>query len=144
MVASILPLLVSCHSSCYYNAPMKYVLAPEIKERIDVLVEQIEFKHVQRDRIYCIRSLDAKTRAIARIWGFSKIFHEVAGLPVTYIIEVNRKRFDKLDYREQTKVLIHELMHIPSTFSGALRSHKGNGFHICDREVERLCRKYNI
>ncbi|MBP6994400.1 metallopeptidase [Candidatus Woesebacteria bacterium] len=123
---------------------MKYVLAPEIKERIDVLVEQIEFKHVQRDRIYCIRSLDAKTRAIARIWGFSKIFHEVAGLPVTYIIEVNRKRFDKLDYREQTKVLIHELMHIPSTFSGALRSHKGNGFHICDREVERLCRKYNI
>lgn len=124
--------------------PMKYVLAPEIKERVDALVHRIEFGHVQKERIFCIRSLDAKTRAIARIWGFSKIFHEVAGLPVTYIIEVNRKRFDKLDYREQTKVLIHELMHIPSTFSGALRSHKGNGFHICDREVERLCRKYGI
>ena len=123
---------------------MQYLHAPNIKTRIDELIHKIEFAHVIKDRIYCIRSLDAKTRAIARIWGFSKIFHEVAGLPVTYIIEVNRKKFDKLTYREQTKVLIHELMHIPKNFSGALRSHKGNGFHICDREVEKICRQYGI
>jgi predicted metallopeptidase len=74
----------------------------------------------------------------------SRLFKEVAGLEPHYIIEVNTKRFDKLPPREKIKTLIHELMHIPSTFSGALRSHKGNGFHICDREVERLCRKYGI
>jgi predicted metallopeptidase len=123
---------------------MKYDLAPDIKVQIDHLVERIEFTHVKKERIFCIRSLDAKTRAIARIWGFSKIFAEVAGLPVTYIIEVNHKRYDKLPDREKTKVLIHELMHIPMTFSGALRSHKGKGFHICDREVEKICRQYGI
>jgi len=123
---------------------MKYSLAPDIKTRIDELIHKIEYAYIIPDRIFCIRSLDAKTKAIARIWGFSKIFHEVAGLPVTYIIEVNLKRFDKLSYRDQTKVLLHELMHIPSTFSGALRSHHGNGFHICDSEVERICRKHGI
>ena len=123
---------------------MKYDLAPDIKTQIDYLVQKIEFTHVRKERLFCIRSLDAKTRAIARIWGFSKIFAEVAGLPVTYIIEVNHKRYDKLPDREKTKVLIHELMHIPMTFTGALRSHKGKGFHICDREVEKICRAYGI
>jgi predicted metallopeptidase len=123
---------------------MKYSRAPDIQARVELLVHTIDFTHIQIDRIFCIRSYDAKTHAIARIWGFSKIFHEVAGLPVTYIIEVNHKRFDKLNEREKTKVLIHELMHIPMTFSGALRPHKGNGFSICDREVEKICEQYGI
>jgi predicted metallopeptidase len=79
-----------------------------------------------------------------RSLGFSKIFHEVAGLPVTYIIEVIHKRYDKLDEREKLKVLVHELMHIPMNFSGALRSHKGKGFAINDREVEKICRQYGV
>lgn len=123
---------------------MKYDLAPDIKSQIDQLITKIGFAYIKSERIFCIRSLDAKTRAIARIWGCSKIFTEVAGIPVTYIIEVNHKRYDKLADREKTKVLIHELMHIPMTFSGALRSHKGKGFHICDREVEKICRQYGI
>lgn len=123
---------------------MKYSPAPDIKARIDLLIPQIQFTHVIPDRIFCIRSFDAKTRAIARIWGFSKIFHEVAGLPVTYIIEVVHKRYDKLDEREKLKVLVHELMHIPMNFSGALRSHKGNGFAINDREVEKICKQYGV
>ena len=123
---------------------MKYDLAPDIKTQIDYLVEKVEFTHVQKERIFCIRSIDAKTRAIARIWGFSKIFVEVAGMLPTYIIEVNHRRYDKLPTREKTKVLIHELMHIPMTFSGALRSHKGRGFAINDREVEKICARYGI
>jgi predicted metallopeptidase len=123
---------------------MKYSLAPDIKARVDKLVAKICFRHIDISRIYCIRSHDAKTRAIARIWGMSKIFHEVAGLPVTYIIEVVSRRFDLLPEREKTKVLIHELMHIPLNFSGALRPHKGPGFRINDREVEKICREYGI
>jgi predicted metallopeptidase len=123
---------------------MKYDLAPDIKTQIDYLIEKVEFTHVQKERIFCIRSIDAKTRAIARIWGFSKIFVEVAGMLPTYIIEVNHRRYDKLPTREKTKVLIHELMHIPMTFSGALRSHKGRGFAINDREVEKICARYGI
>jgi predicted metallopeptidase len=119
---------------------MKYERAPEIKKKIEVLVRELGFTHVDPSRIHCIRSLDAKTRAYARIWGMSKLFFEVAGIQPNYIIEVVAKRFDKLDEREKIKTLIHELMHIPKTFSGALLSHRGPHHRINDREVERLMR----
>jgi len=120
---------------------MKYERAPEIKKTINLLVEQLGFTHIDTNRIHCIRSLDAKTRAYARIWGMSRLFFEVAGMPPNYIIEVVARRFDKLSEREKIKTLIHELMHIPKTFSGALLSHKGPHHAINDREVERIIRK---
>ncbi|MFA9288764.1 MAG: putative metallopeptidase [Weeksellaceae bacterium] len=120
---------------------MKYEAAPEIKQQITWLVEELELAHVKIDQIHCIRSFDAKTRAIARIWGMSKLFYEVAGIPPTYIIEVNAKRYDRQSQREKIKTLIHELMHIPKTFSGALLSHKGHHHAINDREVEKVMKK---
>lgn len=117
---------------------MKYVLAPDIREKITILVEQLHFDHVKVNNVHCIRSLDAKTRAIARIWGMSRLFKEVAGIEPHYIIEVNTKRFDKLPEREKIKTLIHELMHIPKTFSGALLPHRGRYHRINDKEVERI------
>lgn len=117
---------------------MQYALAPEIKHTVRQLVKQLNFDHIKVNNIHCIRSFDAKTRAIARIWGMSRLFHEVAGLEINYIIEVNAKRFDKMDEREKIKTLIHELMHIPKTFSGALLSHRGRYHRINDREVEKI------
>jgi len=70
----------------------------------------------------------------------AKIFHEVVGIEPNYIIEVNAKRFDKLSDRDKVKTLIHELMHIPKTFSGALLSHRGRYHRINEREVERILR----
>ena len=119
---------------------MKYELAPDIKEKIDILIEQLDFTYMNAKNIHCIRSLDAKTRAIARIWGMSRLFKEVAGIEPHYIIEVNTKRFDKLPPREKIKTLIHELMHIPKTFSGALLSHHGPHHRINDRDVEKVLR----
>ena len=117
---------------------MKYDKAPDIKKIIDLLVTQLEFTHIKKRQVHCIRSFDAKTRAYARIWGMAKLFKEVAGLEPHYIIEVNAKRFDKLSEKDQVKTLIHELMHIPKTFSGALLSHRGPHHRINDREVEKL------
>ena len=68
----------------------------------------------------------------------AKLFSEVAGIAPTYIIEVNAKKFDKLSERDQLKTLVHELMHIPKTFSGALLSHHGPYHRINDREVEKI------
>lgn len=117
---------------------MKYELAPDIKKQITLLVRRLDFGHIDVARVHCIRSFDAKTRAYARIWGMSRLFRDVAGLKPNYIIEVNAKRFDKLPEREQIKTLIHELLHIPKTFSGALLSHRGPHHRINDREIEKI------
>lgn len=117
---------------------MQYKLAPEIKRQVRVLIKELKFDHIKPNRIYCIRSFDANTRAIARIWGMAKLFHEVVGIEPSYIIEVNAKRFDKMSDRDKIKTLIHELMHIPKTFSGALLSHRGRYHRINDWEVERI------
>ena len=119
---------------------MKYSPAPEIKKQIEYLVLNLELNHIKVKNIHCIRSFDAKTRAISRIWGMPKLFNEVVGIEPNYIIEVNAKRYDKQSEREKIKTLIHELMHIPKTFSGALLSHRGPHHRINDREVEKLLR----
>lgn len=120
---------------------MKYFPAPEIKKQIVMLVKELGFSHVDPRFVHCIRSFDAKTRAYARIWGMAPLFKEVVGIQPNYIIEVNAKRFDKLSEREKMKTLIHELMHIPKTFSGALLPHSGRYHSINDREVERILRR---
>jgi predicted metallopeptidase len=123
---------------------MKYKVAPEIKRAVNRLIKELKFTHIKASRIHCIRSFDAKTRAYARIWGMAKLFSEVAGLEPHYIIEVNARQFDRLPHREQVKTLIHELMHIPKTFSGALLAHRGAHHAINDREVERIIRNLEL
>ena len=117
---------------------MQYQKAPEIKKEIATLVKKLNFNHIKIDNIYCIRSFGVKTRAIARIWGIPKLFKEVVGLAPHYIIEVNANYFDKLNAKEKTKTLIHELLHIPKTFSGALLSHRGRYHRINNRKVEAM------
>jgi len=123
---------------------MNYSLAPDIQKQVKFLVNQLNFTHIKIKNIHCIRSFDAKTRAYARIWGMAKIFSEVAGIEPHYIIEVNAKKFDKLNEREKIKTLVHELLHIPKTFSGALLSHRGKGRRINDREVEKILRSLSL
>ncbi len=120
---------------------MKYSKAPEIKKQIEELIKRMEMDYINPKNIHCIRSFDAKTRAYARIWGMAKLFKEVAGIEPNYIIEVNAKKYDKLPEREKIKILIHELMHIPKTFSGALLPHRGRYHRINDREVEKILKE---
>ena len=120
---------------------MQYQIAQDIKEKVDRLINQLRMDYIDEKRIYCIRSFDAKTRAIARIWGMSRLFAEVCGIKPCYIIEVNAKRFDKLSERDKLKTLIHELLHIPKTFSGALLSHRGRYHRINDKVIENILKK---
>jgi len=117
---------------------MKYTAAPDIKDIVDVLVKKLRLNHIKINNVHCIRSLDAKTTAYARIWGISKLFKEVVGIEPHYIIEVNGRKFDKLTKKEQIKTLIHELLHIPKTFSGSLLPHRGRYYKINDEIIEKL------
>lgn len=123
---------------------MRYQIDSEIKNQIDKLIDKLQLTYIDKKRVFCIRSFDAKTRAIARIWGMSRLFAEVAGIKPCYIIEVNNKRFDRLPKREKIKTLVHELLHIPKTFSGALLSHRGRYHQINNRQVEKILKNFSL
>lgn len=113
---------------------------PELTIRVRTLVDSIDFIHIPKHRIFCFRTDGSKSRAYARIWAFPKIFQTVLNIEPAYVIEVINKYYNKLDYKEQTKVLIHELLHIPKNFSGSLLPHTYGNKRI-DHEVERLYRQ---
>jgi predicted metallopeptidase len=116
--------------------------AADIKERVLKLVTVLEMDTVLFERIFFFRSHGSKARAYARTWGLPKIWQSALDVEPAYIIEVVSKYFDKLSVRDQDKVLLHELTHIPKNFSGALiphTRHKKGSFH---NKLEELIDKY--
>lgn len=103
---------------------MQWQEAKEIKEDLQHILATIELPHIQIDKISCYRTVGSTSRSYARIWAFPKIFQQALDIQPHYVIEVLSKYYDKLDPQEQKKVLIHELLHIPKNFSGALVPHK--------------------
>lgn len=117
---------------------MDFEKADDISQLTSIVIDKLDRKYLVKDQIYCVRSHGSKTRAYARIWGLSRIFQITAGYKPTYVIEVISKYFDKLSDKEKFKVIIHELMHIPKTFSGALLSHRGRYHRINSKEVDKI------
>ena len=117
---------------------MEFEPAPDVMEIVHEVVGSLPMPHIKLQNIHTVRSNYSKARAYARVWGTARIFHEAAGIPPTYVIEVLSHYYDKLPETEKIKVIIHELMHIPKTFSGALLSHKGPHHAINIRTVEKI------
>jgi predicted metallopeptidase len=117
--------------------------SPDVKKRINFIVKKLDLEWIKQRRIYCFRSQYSKSRAYARIWGFSKIWQLALTQKPAYIIEVLSEKYDKLNVKEQDKVLIHELAHIPKNFSGSLLPHvRRRGKRNFDDRVRNLVRKY--
>lgn len=112
-----------------------------IQEEMEEMVTALEMKHVKVDRVFCYRTSGSKAHAYARIWAFPKIFQEVLSLEPAYVLEIISEKFEKLDKKNKKKVIIHELLHIPSNFSGSLLPHK-YGHTKIEREVENLFKRY--
>jgi predicted metallopeptidase len=121
---------------------MKTELAPDIDKRVKAIVRALELEHISGKHIICMRSTGAKTRAIARIWGLPRIWQQALYLNAYYIIEVVSEKFDKMSLEGQDETLIHELLHVPKTFSGALVPHECFGKKIDDKRVGKLYEKY--
>lgn len=97
--------------------------APDIKKRILQLKKNLNLDWINSKKIYCFRSKNSSSRAYARIWGLPKIWQKALDAKPSYIFEVLSEKFDRLSNREQDKVLLHELAHIPKNFSGTLLPH---------------------
>ncbi len=121
---------------------MDWVPAPEIKKRIDQLLVHLPFSHIRGDKLVIYRSFGSKGRAIARIWSLPRVWQMALSVEPHYVIEVISERFDRLQPADQDRTLIHELMHIPKTFSGALVSHRGKHHKINHRTVEVIYEKF--
>lgn len=70
-----------------------------------------------------------------------KVFQKALNIKPAYVIEVLSRHYDKLDGDSKKKVLIHELLHIPKNFSGALAPHKNRNRKI-SIETNRLFKEY--
>ena len=115
--------------------------AREVKKDIQHILNVLEFSHVNPSRIFCYRTSGSKSRSYARIWAFPKIFQTALDMEPAYVIEVLAKYYDKLDSDKQKQVLIHELLHIPKNFSGALLSHRGRNRHL-EKNASELFKDY--
>ena len=116
----------------------EYEVAPDVQADLEEIVRLLpgEFAHVDTRRVVCYRSRGSTARIYARIWSLPSIFSHALGVEPHYVIEVV-ERFDRASRDERERTLIHELLHIPKTFSGALVPHKCFGKSIdCAREHE--------
>lgn len=121
---------------------MKFHRARDIEERISEILTRLNLPYIKENQLAFVRSTGSTSRARARIWAFPSVWQVALGLKPHYVIEVLAEKFDRLSYDDQTKVLIHELMHIPRTFSGSLRPHRTGTFRLDMRLVNRLFNEY--
>jgi predicted metallopeptidase len=98
-----------------------------VKNNVNKLLKELNFDNFDKSRIYCLSSENANTRAIARIYGLSRVWQKVLKQKPAYVIEVITEKFDHLSEKEKRNVLLHELAHIPKNFSGSLVPHIRRG-----------------
>jgi predicted metallopeptidase len=102
---------------------MKYEFAPDIQ----IIAEKVSrnlFPHVKLERVKCLRSYGSSSRGtIARCHALGKLMQKAMGVQAHYALEFISERFDKMSEEERTKVIIHELMHIPKSFGGGFKHH---------------------
>ena len=120
---------------------LEWEKAKDVRQSIEEIVSKLDLPHINASRIFCFRTQGSKSRSYARIWSFPKIFQVALNVKPAYVIEVLSRHFDKLDDDSKKKVLIHELLHIPKNFSGALLPHRSRSRHL-GRLANKLFKEY--
>ncbi|MDR7500808.1 MAG: putative metallopeptidase, partial [Armatimonadota bacterium] len=121
---------------------MRWQPAPDIHRRLVRIARALGFDHVDPRRVHCLRVFGSRANAYARIWGLPQIFQRALRVRAHYVVEVLMPDFGRLSRAQQDRVLIHELLHIPRTFSGGLRPERAPRFAITHHTVSRLYRQY--
>jgi len=110
--------------------------ASDVEAKIQEVLARVPMPHILPQNIHGYRTSGSKSRAYARIWAMPKIFQRALKLEPHYVIEVLSRYYDNLSEDEKAKVIIHELLHIPNNFSGALVPHQTKS-----RNLHRLADK---
>lgn len=119
---------------------IRYDLAPDVGARIQQITKLLEFTHIDPERVICMRSHGSTSQTtLARCHALPKIMQLALGQRPAYVVEILAETFDRLPEGEQTKTLIHELMHIPRNFGGGFRNHRP---HVTRRRVDRMYEAY--
>ena len=113
----------------------------DIQKRVYFLMDKINLPH-DKQSILIRRSVNANTRAYARIWGLGRIWQESLNLKPTYLIEVISEKFDSLPQGQKDEIILHELAHIPHNFSGSLMPHKRKGKGNFHDKLETMISMY--
>lgn len=103
---------------------MDWEKAEDVHRDLEMVLSVIDLPYIKANRIFCYRTKGSKVRAYARTWSMPKIFQDALDITPAYVIEVLSKHYDRLGEDDKKKVLIHELLHIPKNFSGALLPHR--------------------
>src|SRR3989344_3076532 len=117
---------------------IKYEPAPDIQTKADEISKTV-FPHVKLDRTKCYRSYGSSSRGtVARCHALGKLMQHTLNVKAHYALEFLSERFDKLSEEEKTKVIIHELMHIPKSFGGGFKHHDW----VCDKNINIFYKQY--
>lgn len=129
------------HRESKKSTKLEWEKDESVRLEMEKIIVTLGMEHIVVDKVFCYRTTGSKAKAYARIWSFPKIFQKALSLEPSYVLEIISERYDRLNREEKTKVIIHELLHIPKNFSGSLLPHK-YGHTLIDREVESLYKKY--
>lgn len=124
------------------NQKMVWEKARDIQKQISIIIHKLNLTHIKPAQIVCFRSFNSTSRARARIWSLPQVWQLALDVTPHYVIEVLSEKYDNLPDNEKLRTLIHELMHIPKTFSGSLVPHRGRFHRIDNRTVETLFKIY--
>jgi predicted metallopeptidase len=119
---------------------IQYEPAPDIETQLRRIARRLKMDHIDLKRVKGVRSYGSSSSGvIARCHALPKVMQLALGMDAHYVIEIIHEPFERLSKPEQTKILIHELMHIPQTFGGGFRMHRD---HVTHKNVEKLYREF--
>ncbi len=91
-------------------------------EAVAAIAEAAGYSHIRMDSVSVVRS-NSSARAYARIWGVGRVLQVGLGIGPAYVIELVEPNFSTLPCWEKIRIIVHELAHIPTTFSGYVMAH---------------------
>jgi len=119
---------------------IRYELAPDIEKELRKISRSLKMDHIDLKRVRGVRSYGSTGKGVvARCHALPKVMQLALGIDAHYVVEILTENYQRLSPEAQTKILIHELMHIPETFGGGFRMHRN---HVTHRNVERMYKQY--